>query len=115
MNDQFFAGAEFVEKIQGFMVTAHQDVLPIIDKVSAVSIRKRVGAPAEGRFSFEQCDAESALGERNRGTQAGEATANYNDVVRCHFIAGAVKREQRSTLLVAISPVMKSMEVHACG
>ncbi len=48
-----------VEEVQRLAVTAHQDVLSVVDEIAGLGIRERVGASAERGLAFEQCDAEA--------------------------------------------------------
>src|SRR5437899_6765549 len=80
MHNQAIAGAELAEEVERLMITAHQDMLAIIDEILAFGIGKGIGAAAEDRLTFQQRDAKAALGERHPGAQTSEATANDNDV-----------------------------------
>ena len=80
MHYQLITGAEAIKKCESFAVTAHHDVLSVVDEIVRGVIRERVGAPAERGFAFEQRDAEAGVSKSDSGAQAGHAAAYDDDI-----------------------------------
>jgi hypothetical protein len=78
MDYQLVTGAEAIKKGESFAVTAHHDVLSVVDEIVSGVIREGVGAPTKGGLAFEQCDTEARIREGDPSAQAGQA-ATYDD------------------------------------
>jgi hypothetical protein len=89
MDNQAITGAEAIEKGEGFAVTAHHDVLSVIDKIAGRVISEGAGAPTEGGLALEQRNSEARIREGNPRAQASD-TATYDDDIPplyCHRLA----------------------------
>ena len=60
-------GADAIEERQRLVVTAHQDVLAVVDALAGFGIGKRRGAAAEARPRLDHQHARAGLDQRGRG------------------------------------------------
>ena len=75
-------GADAIEKRERLDVTAHQDVLAVVDALAGHGIGESRGAPAKTRARFEDEHARAGFGERGGGGKAGAPAANHDRVHR---------------------------------
>jgi hypothetical protein len=60
-------------------VTAHEEVLAVIDNRAAQRVGEGAGAPSESRAALEQQDGKPALAEPNACREPGEPAPDYNN------------------------------------
>jgi hypothetical protein len=68
------------KKRERLVIAADKDVLTIVHTLSRPWIDERCGSTSERRPGFEDEHADALLGEGRRGTEAGKATSNDDDV-----------------------------------
>src|SRR5262245_669323 len=61
------------------MITAHHQMLSVINGVAGGLIRERIGPAAQKRTAFKQQDPPSRLSQINGGGEAGEAAPDNQD------------------------------------
>ena len=73
-------GADAPQKAKRLVVTADEDVLPVVDAFSGRRIRECGGASSQGRACFEYEHALSRFGKGSGRAQSREAGAENNDL-----------------------------------
>src|SRR5215510_1387129 len=61
------------------MITAHHQMLSVINGVAGGLIRERIGSAAQKRTAFKQQDPSSRLSQIDGGGEAGEAAPDNQD------------------------------------
>src|SRR5215467_6605107 len=61
------------------MITAHHQMLSVINRVAGGLIRERIGSTAQKRTAFKQQDPPSRLSQIGGGGEAGEAAPDNQD------------------------------------
>src|SRR5271155_1267824 len=79
-KDELVARADPIQEIEGLAITAHQDVLTVIDEVAGFRIGERVGTSPERRFALEQGDTKTKRTKGNSRRQTGESATDHDDV-----------------------------------
>ena len=73
-----------LEKLDGGVVAAHEEMLAVVDDGAGGGIAKRAGAPAKVGLLFQQANPLAGLGQRHARRQAGK-TATDDENVERHF------------------------------
>ena len=73
-------GANACEQRQRLDVTAHQDVLAVVDALAGFWIGKGGGPSTQAGPGFEHLHARTGFGQRRGGTESGDPAANDYDV-----------------------------------
>ena len=73
-------GANAIEKRQRLDITAHQDVLAVVDTLACLGVGEGRGSAAKARARFEDDDARAGFDKRGGGSKAGASAANHDRV-----------------------------------
>jgi len=69
-----------LQKLNGFFVTSHKQMLPIIDGIARLGIDERIGPAAQDLAALQYPHAASLLCERGRRGESRESSADHNHV-----------------------------------
>src|SRR5262245_66595762 len=76
---EFVERTDLLQKPKRPMITAHHQMLAVINRVPSGFIRERIGASAKERAALEQQNSPPRLSQINRGGEPGEAATQNQD------------------------------------
>jgi hypothetical protein len=118
LKPQAIKASDLLQEGNGLMVTAHEEVLAVIDRVTRLCVNERIRAPAEVLATFEQQDAKARLAQADPRRKPAEPASYDDDALILHLpIKPAPKPYSQGNLHAAQcadgQSVVKHVELHA--